>query len=194
MKTWILLLVLFLVKTSYGQETEKKYSFREIGWTIILPEGFKTADSIEIEKVNEKGMKLVEESSGISMGMKELRTLIAANKDAYNYFNSTIRKFNPAEEGNYDSSTKIVKEVIFKTFVDNMPGAKLDSSTSIATIDEVVFDKFKVRIIVAENIELNMVLLSKLYKGYDFGISYLYIDELNRNQIESMLNKSKFEK
>jgi hypothetical protein len=39
-----------------------------------------------------------------------------------------------------------------------------------------------------------MYLLSKLYEGYDLGISYLYTDEPTKKQIASTLDSFKFDK
>lgn len=39
-----------------------------------------------------------------------------------------------------------------------------------------------------------MILLTKLYKGYDFGITYLYLDDKTKEQIDTMLHRSKFQK
>jgi hypothetical protein len=194
MKIWILFFALMLATTARSQETSKKYFFSEVGWTIVLPEGFETADSIDIAKDNQRGLKLIEESNNVTADLSELKTLISAKKDAYNYFNSTIRKFNAAEEGDYDSTTKMVKNMLYKTFLDNMPDARIDSVSTIEILDELSFDKFHVTITLKENIKLDMVLLSKNYKGYDFGISYLYLDNKSREQIESMLKNSKFMK
>ncbi len=39
---------------------------------------------------------------------------------------------------------------------------------------------------------MTMIILSKLYKGYDFGITYLYLDDETKMEIEKMLSESKF--
>jgi len=38
-----------------------------------------------------------------------------------------------------------------------------------------------------------MLLLSRLYKGYDFGMNYLYTDDVSKTQPESILSSSKFD-
>jgi hypothetical protein len=74
-----------------------------------------------------------------------------------------------------------------------MPDAKLDSSSTKITIDGLEFDKFSV-LIKVKDLTLTVVLIGKLYKGYDFGISYLYMDEQTRDQIEASIRNSKFRK
>ena len=194
MRPLIIICAFFIMTPAWSQDTGKRYFFEEIGWTITLPSNFKPLDSIENAKTNERGLKAIQESNGLTVDMTQLKTLIAAHKDAYNYFNSTIRPFNSKVEGTYDSASKVVKDMMYKTFLDNMPSAKIDSVTTNETIDGVLFDKFHVTITLTGNFIMNMILLSKYYKGYDFGISYLYLDEKTKEQIELMLKNSKFKK
>jgi len=193
-RTLIKICAFFVITPICAQQTDKIYFFKEIGWTITLPSDFKALDSIENAKKNERGLKAIEESNEIKADITELKTLIAASKDTYNYFNSTITPFDPKVDGPYDSTNKIVKDMVYKTFLDNMPNAKIDSVTTEETIDGLFFDKFHVTITIKENFILNMFLLSKYYKGYDFGISYLYLDVKTKEQIETMLKNSKFKK
>lgn len=193
-RTLILICAFFLLTHASAQQIGKIYFFKEIGWTITLPSDFKTLDSIEDAERNERGLKAIEESNEIKADITELKTLIAASKNVYNYFNSTITPFDPKKDGDYDSSSKTVKDMVYKTFLDKMPTAKIDSVTTSEVIDGLLFDKFHVTIIIKENFIMNMFLLSKYYKGYDFGISYLYLDEKTKEQIETMLKTSKFNK
>jgi hypothetical protein len=177
-----------------AQETGTKYFFKEIGWTITLPAEFKILDSSENAKKVERGVKMVEESNGITTGITKMKTLITATKDKYNYFNSTMTPFDSTGDESYDATTQIVKDMLYKTYFDKMAGAKIDSITTIDTIDGLSFDKFHVTITLKQNLILNTFMLSKYYKGYVFFISYLYLDEQTRELIESMLKNSTFNK
>ena len=74
-----------------------------------------------------------------------------------------------------------------------MPNAKLDTSSRKINIDGLEFDKFNISIKIDE-LPLTVVMIFKLYKGYDFGISYLYMDEETQKQIEASISSSKFRK
>ena len=75
-----------------------------------------------------------------------------------------------------------------------MSEATIDTLAGKQIIDGVSFDKYHIIIKKNGKTIFNMLLLSKLYKGFDFGISYLYLDDRTRAQIESMLEQSKFSK
>src|SRR5205085_795185 len=99
MRTVTIIFAFFFILPICAQETGKEYFFKEIGWTITLPQDFKTLDSSENERINKRGLKAIEESNEITADIIQLKTLIAASKDVYNYFNSTIRRFDPDKEG-----------------------------------------------------------------------------------------------
>ena len=193
MKPLFLLIALTVSASIYSQENGKTFYFKEVGWTITLPFEYKTLDSIENSKTNNRGLKAIEESTGLTADISDTKTLISATRNTYNYFNSTIRPYNIKTDGNYDSTSKLVKDLVYKTFYDQMPDAKIDSSSTILLLSGISFDKFQVAMELKNGIHMNMILLSKHYNGYDFGISYLYLDEKSKELIEEMLRKSVFD-
>jgi hypothetical protein len=193
MKTTIVFAFLFLGKISEGQESGKKYFFEEMGWSVTLPADFvPTAPDKEVE-IHKQGEKMIERSNNVVLDKRTYKTLVSAFKGK-NYFNSTIQSFNPAQYGNYDSVKSVAKKLVYKTFISKVPSAKIDSLSSIQLIDSISFDKFQMKITIGENSVMYMLLLSKLYRGYDFTITYLYLDDKTKEQIEMMLATSKFEK
>jgi hypothetical protein len=119
------------------------------------------------------------------------RTLINAQK-GHNTFNATITPFDPKTDGDFATATQATKDILYKTFLDQMPDSKLDSSTSSVTIDGLQFDQYHITVTLKQK-TFDMVLLSKLYKGYDFGITYLYLDETSKKKIDAILASSQFQ-
>ena len=83
---------------------------------------------------------------------------------------------------------------MFKTFSEKIPRAKIDTLTSLTLIDGLQFEMITMKISLNERVLLTMRLMYKLYKGYDFGISYLYVNDWAKTAIEEVIYKSKFEK
>ena len=187
------LLLLTLSIPALAQDSTKRYTFKEIGWTITLPDEFTVMDKAESRKKVEQGKKLIEESNDIVADISALRTLFTATKNTYQYFSSTIEPFDSKKDGDYKLTSQKVKDITFITFKEKMGDAKLDSVSERATIDGLVFDKYIITVKL-KDLTMTMVLMSKLYKGYDFGISYLYLDEKTKEQIEASINGSKFRK
>lgn len=193
MKIAPLFLLLLSFKISYAQQNTR-FTFKEVGWTINLPSDFVIIDSLKNEKINEKGKKAMEESNNLQIDISQTKTLISATKDQFNYFNATITPYDVAKEGNYEEATIGVKAVLYKTFADKMPDAVIDSVSTTTVIDGLSFDKFQVVLKVDNKLLFTMVLLSKLYRNLDFGISYLFLDEVTKFEMERILQTSKFSK
>ena len=194
MRILTIIFAIFVFNSSFSQDTAKKYTFKEVGWTIVLPLDFTTIDSLDDANRNERGKKSMEDANRITADISQTKTLISATKNTYNYFNSTVTPFDPLTDGNYETSVKYIKDIVYKTYFDKMTDAKIDSSTTIVTIDGLSFDQFQVTVHVNDKLLFDMFLLTKFYKGYSFGISYLCLDLATKQQIESMLRTSKFDK
>lgn len=195
MRTFITTAVILLLSNHLlSQEIDKKYSFRQVGWTITLPNDFTVIDSHDNSIRMERGKRAIEDANDVKADISTTVTLISATKNTYNYFNSTITPFDSTIDGNYLALNKDLKNMVYKTMYEKMPEGKIDSTTTTQTIDGITFDKFSLNINIPGKTSFMMILLTKLYKGYDFGITYLFLDDKIRNQIDTMLKNSKFEK
>jgi hypothetical protein len=193
MRTIIFFLLIILTNGAMAQDSTKRYTFKEIGWTFTLPVGFKELDSMANNKNIERGKKAFEESNDVVADVSELKTLFSAIKGTFQYISATLTPFDPKKDGDYLIANKEVKGITYNTLADQIPGAKLDSSSTKITIDGLGFDKFIIVVKINE-LTMTMGIVSKLYKGYDFGISYMYMDEKTREQIEASISSSKFRK
>ena len=193
MKKILLLLFACAFFTSYAQEKGTKFYFREIGWKVILPNTFITATEEENKNNMQRGVNLIENANDVDLeDLRELKDLISATKGD-NYINATIRPYDVAVDGDYTEANDSMKVIIYRTFLA-IPGATLDTSSSKVLIDNLNFEKFAINISINGEPFMTMIMLFKLYKGYDFGITYLYLDEKTKLEIEKMLTESKFDK
>ena len=183
MRTLILFSVLFFSTISFAQTTGSKYTFKEVGWTIILPSDFNAiksvANSVNIESNRANNVR------------PATKNLISAFKDN-NYFIADISLLDNTHGNDHN-------EVSQRAFVESYKSLKnasmkVDSSTSTILLNGVSFKKYQLAVIENDKILYNMLTLTKFYKGYDFYINYMYFDEKTKVEIESMLRNSKFEK
>lgn len=186
--------ILFVTNCLLSQQSGKQYSFQQVAWTIMLPPDFTVIDSADNSVRMERGVKAIENANDIKGDFSTTTTLISATKNTYNYFNSTITPFDSTIDGNYLTNNKELKNLIYKTMSDKMPNAKIDSTTTTKVIDGLTFDRFSLAINIPSKTSFSMIILSKYYKGYQFGITYLYLDDNTKEQIDRMLTTSKFEK
>ena len=193
MKKILFLLAIFACFTSYAQEKGTKFYFKEIGWKVTLPNTFVMATEEENKNDMQRGVNLIENANDVVVeDLSDLKDLISATKGD-NYINATISPYHPETDGDYLENGEAVKQIIYRTF-ENMPNATLDSSSSKVVIDNLSFEKFSIKLTINKEPLLTMILISRLYKGYDFGITYLYQDENTKQEIEKMLSESKFDK
>lgn len=186
------LIAILAAACNLSPKTGKIYNFKEVGWTMTLPPQFKVVDSAGVEKINEKGKALMEKSTGAQIDVSTTRTLISAKKGVC-YFTSTITPYNTQKDGDYAVASKAVKDMVYKTFTDQMTDATLDSASDPTKVGGLDFDRFRISIAIKGKPVFTMYLLAKLYKGFDFGITYLYTDDQTKTQMENILAGSKFQ-
>jgi hypothetical protein len=184
--------LLLAAALSHAQTPATKYSFPQVGWTMFLPASFKLLDSAKNAAMTANGKKTMEDANHIQADFSGLKTLISAMKNPTNYFNSTITPYDPKKDGPYAKTNLTVKKILYNTFIQKMPDGKIDTASSKLAIDGVTFERFYLRLTINTKVLFNMVVLSKFYKGYDFGITYLYSDEQSKTELESILKTSKF--
>jgi hypothetical protein len=194
MKTFILVCIFFVFKSSLAQESDKKYTFKEVGWTLTIPADFKVLDSTENALMVEQGLKVIGETNEMKAGPSKTRYLISATKNATNYFCSTITVFGSGKESNYKVFNQSVNDLLYNSFLGINPDAKIDTFSTEEKIDGLTFAKFHLTVSIDTSTLFNLFLVSKHYMGYALSISYLYSDDKTKEQIEAMLRNSKFTK
>ncbi len=183
------------MQQSYSPKKAKKYFFKEVGWTISLPADFHRTDSVKNEAIDENKKEKADEKIEVKHDYTKRKVLIMAKKDSYNNFNATIREYDIEKAGSYNVYEEWFQHTIFKTSYGIQHSAKTDSAISTMSIDGVLFKKYSVtHTFIKENLQLTSVFLIKYYKGYDFSIHYGYNNIETKEQVESMLQHSKFKK
>ncbi len=190
----ILILIYGLLVHSLGFcQGSKRFTFQKIGWTIELPNDFLVLDSSGSRAQLNEGVNMVDSLGDIKLNASETIVLIVASKNDNN-FNAIITPFNPKIDGSWTKQHEELKTLTYNMIKKAIPAAIIDSSSSKEVIDQVMFEKFSITSSINGKVVAGVVALSKLYKGYDFGITYSYNDESVKKQIEAMLSTSKFKK
>lgn len=194
MKKIVLILLVLITVQGQAQTGDTLIRIKQLGWSLRLPRTFVLVSDQENQELTDKGKSAIEKSTDVQVDMSGLVTLLSASQGEFNYISATIQAFDPKEDGDYLEVNEGVKAMLYKTLADQMPGGKVDTSSTRQVIDGLEFSRFNADISVDNKKILTMVMLFKLYKGYDFGITYVYIDDKARAIIENMLANSRFEK
>ena len=190
MRTMLFLLSLTLILFSCSSQEARTFFFPEIGWTIGVPGGFKIIDSTANANLNAKGQKLLEDKNNMQYDASQTKTLFTGIKPPNNYLGSTLTRYDPQKDGDFGSAIHLLQQQTYNALT--RADTKIDSSSSAFSLDGLPFTRLSYHISVNGKFLYDMEILLTLYKGYDFTISYLYMDDISKQQIESALAASKF--
>lgn len=192
-KTILITAFLFSLSRTYAQNNHD-YFFEDVGWSVTLPLDFTLYDFIDNARNMQGGYDNYEDNYDQNPELFSSQTMIIAIKDRFNYFNISISPFDTEEDGSWEKATQAMKEQAYKTMLKMVDAERIDTCSTTEYIDGIAFNKFHIAAVVNKEVQLDMFLLSRLYNGYDFGISYLSLNEEARKQIELMLKSSRFYK
>ncbi len=181
MKRIILILCFFNLVHAFAQPSGKKYTFDQIGWSIILPGDFtafpSAEQSIQIQpgKKADKGFL----SKRLIMAMKDANTFSVSLSSCDLRDENASDVFSAANRQSYAGSSK-------------EEGIKCDSATTTVSIDGVSFKRYSLTTKKNNLIKNNYITLFTCYKGYSIYITLLYYSKNAGEELESMLEHSKF--
>ena len=144
MNTLKYLIVCFtiIIQSCNGQNTSKQEIYnKDFKWTITIPENFQNVSKEEWSKMQNKGEEAIENTYGEEI-INQSKTIFVFKSDQFNYFESNYQPFDVAIDGDYLESCKNVNNIIFETFKTQMPGIKIDSTSSVEKIDNLNFQIF----------------------------------------------------
>jgi hypothetical protein len=177
-----------------GKVEDNTYTSKEIGWTIEIPKGWTVTDKDKIKEINEKGLKVMEETIDGEIDYSKLKNLIAFQKNQFNTFHSTSEPFVLEYEGEWEENNSALKGIIYTAYLNQ--GIKVDSSsTTIETIDGYDFIKYSFTLYSPKgDVFLNQIMFSRLINGFDFGVNINYNNDKDRDELLKAFRNSKFKK
>ncbi len=197
MRALIVFLLLSNFQSLIAQDSSHKYYFKEVGWSVQIPVNFIIRDSTAVMDSVRSGLKLIKESTGFGADTisGKFRMLFSAKKSGGNMINASLTRYIEKRDGDFNRAVQKVRDATFNTFkAKSPPSAKLETTYTNYTIDGLEFEKYDLEIKINDTKSLHFILLSKLYRGYDFAINYLYVDNITKQEEELMLKNSKFDK
>ncbi len=175
-----------------GQTNPKKEIYnKDFNWTITIPENFDTVSAEQWAKMQNKGADAIEKTYDEKV-VNRAKTIFVFKSDQLNYFESNYQPFDTTTDGNYLESCKNVNEMLYQTFVTQMQGIKIDTTTSTEKIDNLEFQTLKMRVTYPNNMVMNVLMFSRLFDKKEFSINIMYVDKLKGELMLNSWKKSKF--
>lgn len=168
-----------------GKIENDTYKSEEIGWQMSIPKGYEIVTKSESEKIDERGLQAMQETTGETYDISELKNLLSFKKNRFNVFTSTSEPFIEKYDGEWIENNSSLKKLIYLTYQNQ--GIKSDSTkTQIEKIDGLDFQFYEFNLYGPENnVVLNQRFYSRLINGFDFGVN---INSNNENEKKAMLN------
>ncbi len=190
-----LLTIFTFISSALIAQSYTTYTFKDIGWTINLPNDFKIEDSVSVARNTAEGEIILEKESHIDVNTAATKNLISASKGMYTAFNVTLSKSFAPNEHYWDSVNNRVINIFYNAMIKQAsPTARFDSSRTIETIDGLDFKSFRMDIRLNDKLTVHSFLVTRLYRGSTLTINYYYTDEPGGEQIKKMIRESKFKK
>jgi len=188
-----IVIISFLNSLNTVAQSPNVYYNKKFKWTITLPEGLDTVNTVEWKKMQSKGEELIEETMGMEM-IVEVKTLIVMRYDRFNYFESNYQPYDTTAFDSYAAGFTEVNEILYNTFKAQVPEAKLDSASSTAVIDGLDFLQYKVVIRLSDTVELNWYMFSRLFGSNEFTVNIMTTDRTKEKELMEAFFRSTFGK
>lgn len=169
------------------------YTSSEIGWTMTIPQGFNLVGQAKIKASEEKGKEAIGKVYNGELKMDSLMHLLNFQKNQLNLFGATLERYVEKRPGDYQRNNEQLKKLLFDTYAKQK--IKVDTSSAIEHIQGHDFHAFYVKIYGPSGAPImNQILYGTMIKGYDFGVSINYDNEIDKKLILDAFKQSKFEK
>ncbi len=190
----LFIVVLILNLATYAQvQPGKEYVFKPLKWKIIIPEGTTAVSNEEWNKLEEKGAAALEKTVGEKIE-NAATTIFVVKYDEMNYFEANHQPYDSVADPDYPAYFRSANEVLYATFKEQMPNAGIDTATTEEEIDGLLFQKFRIKITMANNMVLKIVMYSRPFGNKEFTMNMMFIDEDRGFRMMSAWKKSTFGK
>lgn len=190
--TYFFIFLALTLQGCVGQSIPKSELYnKEFNWTITIPEDFENVSVKEWKKMQNRGAQAIEQTINEEV-INESKTIFVFKSDQLNYFESSYETFDISTDGDYLTACKSVIEVLYQTFINQMPGISIDTSSTVETIDNLQFQCFKLKVLYPNNVTLNALMYCRLFDKQDLTVNIIYVDPKKGKAMLDAWKKSKF--
>ncbi|MEN8217768.1 MAG: hypothetical protein ABFS56_15650 [Pseudomonadota bacterium] len=177
-----------------GQIVDGIYKNNRFGWEFPIPKGWKPLSKAEIESLEGKGKKAIEDSYGTEITMSHV-PLLNLRKDLSNAFTSTAQAYHPKEDGNYRAGQETVFEIIKNTYRLSL-GVPIDYHRTQETIGGLEFEALHITMYSPDKqtVIVRQIMYNRLIGDSSLFISVTYNNDQDKKSILEALSKSRFTK
>ena len=192
--SYFIVVCTFILQSCQGQgNSSKKIYNPDFKWTITIPENFEKVSNDDWEKMQNKGAEAIENTYEGEI-VNRATIVFVFKSGQINYFESNYQPFDIATDGDYLENNKGVNEMLYNTFITQMPGIKIDTTRTVEKIDNLEFQNFKMKVVYPNQMVLNVSMYSRLFKNKEFSVNIMYVDDKKGQQMLQAWKASTFGK
>lgn len=197
MKNLYSLLLLFVVTFVSAQVSGEKFIYKRLGWTIQLPKGYSALNKEEGQKIQDKGLKMIEATYDTDLEdvLVETTTIFMLKNGATNYMEANLQAFDPVKDGDFDVANRELAEMVNRTLKEQIPAAaKVEMSLMTEVIGGKNFFLAKYIINIPGNMKLNMFMYTGLFGKKSLTVNIMYVNSEDGKILMDSWKSSEFKK
>ncbi|GAB5564106.1 MAG: hypothetical protein Wins2KO_11690 [Winogradskyella sp.] len=164
-------------------------------WELTLPSNFKKIEVDKWEKIKSEGEKHITNNTGTDLNNLSI-LIFAVENGEFNRFDANYMTEENFIEPNttFKESFDKINSITYDSFVNTVPNAIIDTTTSTEMIDGLEFLKFEMNTKLEESFVIKSRSYKRLVDGKVLSINVNYVNDKLGNEILSSLRNSKFTK
>ncbi|KHD11253.1 hypothetical protein PN36_00130 [Candidatus Thiomargarita nelsonii] len=173
-----------------GQIVEGIYKNNRFGWEFPIPKGWKLLSKEEIESIEGKGKKAIEETYDAEIPAMSHVPLLHLRKNLFNTFTSTAQAYQ--EDGDYRVEREAVFDILKNTYLSR--GITIDYYRSRETIGGLEFEVLHITMYTPDKqtVIVHQIMYDRLIGDSSLFISVMYNNDQDKKIILEALSKSRF--
>ncbi len=189
-----ILSILFSIFLSFNlsaQNSGVAFYSPDFKWKVQIPEGFEKVDNQEWSILQGKGEQTLEKTVGQDI-TNHSKTIFIVKSGNFNYLEANYQPFDTKNDGSYEASNKFVNDIVYKSFKENMPNAKISNTRSKEKINNLIFHKNTFEILMPNSMSMKMIMYSRLFGKKDFSVNIMFIDSKKGEEMLTAWKNSTF--
>lgn len=186
-------ILLFIGCDNIQPQKEKDIYFERFKWTIKFSDNLESVSKKDWAKLQQKGSDAIENTYGEEIE-NNVSIIFVFRKGKTNYIESNYQPFDEEIDGNHKETIDAINDIMIETFKTNIPGLKYEENRTTRSIDGLVFQEFKLKLIYPNDVVLYSYMFSRLFDDQELTVNIMYTDKDFGEEMLKAFTASKFGK
>jgi hypothetical protein len=174
-----------------GKKTE--FFDEQFKWKIVIPSGFEPMSDEQIRKNTNIGTNAISKTTGTEFE-NEGKIICIFHNDGGSSFTASYKSFDSETDGGLSELCQNTKDLICATYRTQFTGTKIDTSSSMETIDGLAFTVVKIIAHFPNRKILTQLFYERVFSDRLFSFNINFIDGKAGAEIIEAWKKSKFDR